>query len=84
MIARQPLDEQCIDRIAATLIERHHPLRVILAVWLAARDRKRQRRLDAADIGLMNLSNRMRRDMGLPETRDDPRGMPIDIFRING
>ncbi|MBB1248011.1 hypothetical protein [Rhizobium sp. G21] len=83
MIARQPLDEHGIDRIAAALIERHHPLRVILAVWLAARDRRRQKRLQAADIGLLNLSNRMRRDMGLPETRDDPRGMPFDVFKID-
>jgi hypothetical protein len=83
MIARQPLDEHSIDRIAAALIERHHPLRIIFAVWLAARERRRQRRLDAADIGLMNLSNRMRRDMGLPEVRDEPRDMPINIFKID-
>jgi hypothetical protein len=83
MIAKQLLDEHSIDRIAAALIERHHPLRVILAVWLAARERRRQRRLEAPDVGLMNLSNRMRRDMGLPEMRKEPRGMPIDVFKID-
>ncbi|MDH6266664.1 hypothetical protein M2360_002060 [Rhizobium sp. SG_E_25_P2] len=80
MIARQPLDESNIDRIAAALIEKHHPLRIILAVWLAARERRRRK--NAVDIALMNLSDRMRRDMGLPEEASDPRGAPIDIFKI--
>ncbi|WP_137158179.1 hypothetical protein [Rhizobium sp. FKL33] len=80
MTARQPLDEHSIDRIAAALIEKHHPLRVILAVWLAARERRK--RDHATDIALLNVSDRMRRDMGLPEEKNDPRGMPIDVFRI--
>lgn len=80
MISRQPLDEHSIDRIAAALIERHHPLRVILAVWLAARERRK--RDHATDIALLNVSDRMRRDMGLPEQQADLRGMPIDVFRI--
>jgi hypothetical protein len=83
MTAKQLMDEQSIDRIAAALIERHHPLRVILAVWLAARERRRQRRIEASDVGLLNLSDRMRRDMGLPEVNNDGRALPIRIFNID-
>jgi uncharacterized protein YjiS (DUF1127 family) len=68
-----------VDRLAASIAELHQTFGAWNTAWALVRAIRRQRR---ARSGISHLSNRMLRDMGLPERKDPPVGGTMTPWNI--
>jgi hypothetical protein len=60
-----------VDRLTASIEELHHSFGTWNIAWALVRAIRKQRRTTNS---ISHLSNRMLRDMGLPERKDPPLG----------